>query len=216
MKRSIHETRQASVTDSAVLETFTPEHWYRLRRRASLLRSAGHGPLSKQVAERLAAELGVHWTTVYRWHKRFRDARAVSSPAPRTVGFPKGTPRLTTDQERIIETAFATLRRMPQLQVRRRNAASVARPLVALGTFRVYLLSVEAFKKGGTASSRAMRFDQYRSTEPSAWSVRQLLSSTPPRAPEANRARLLGSSAFAGLCTNVDSFDRARRVDVSR
>ena len=158
-----------------MLEEIAPERRDRLRRRASLLRSAGRGPLSKQVAQRLAAELGVHWTTVYRWHKRFRDARTVSSLVPRAVGFPKGSPRLTADQERIIETAVATLRRrpapvrvvdvqaevrrlcraqrigapsrpsidrrlrrMPQVQVRRRNAAPAARPLVAPGTFRVY------------------------------------------------------------------------------
>ena len=99
----------APLVGREALEAVTPEQWALLRRRASLLRSAGSGPLSKAAAKRLAAELDVHWTTIYRWHQRFREARTVSSLAPRGVGFPKTSGRLSADQEAIIAKVLTAM-----------------------------------------------------------------------------------------------------------
>jgi|GEM_PF-3331357 len=106
------DDRKAPPLGQATLDSIPPEKWAELRKRASLLRSAGRGPLSKVSAKRLARALKVHWTTVYRWHQRFREARTVSSLAARGVGFPtKKTTRLSLDQERIIDEVLASARR---------------------------------------------------------------------------------------------------------
>lgn len=81
---------------------------------SDLLRCAGNGPFSRPLAKRLAAELRVHWTTVYRWHRRFREARTASSLAPRGVGFPKGS-QLSPDQKRVIDKVLAAMGRRPTL-----------------------------------------------------------------------------------------------------
>lgn len=106
------DDRKAPPLGQAMLDSIPPEKWAELRKRASLLRSAGRGPLSKVSAKRLARALNVHWTTVYRWHQRFREARTVSSLVARGVGFPttKKT-RLSADQERIINEVVAAARR---------------------------------------------------------------------------------------------------------
>jgi len=111
LPRCLRDPLTAPLIDREALEAVDPERWERLRRRASLLRSAGRGPLSKTVAKRLAVALEVHWTTIYRWHQRFREAGTVSSLAPRGVGFPKVLARLTLDQERVIAKVLTHLQR---------------------------------------------------------------------------------------------------------
>jgi putative transposase len=93
------------------------EQWDKLRRRASLLKSAGPGPLSSVSAERLAAKLQVHRSTVYRWHKRYWEAQTVSALQPRGVGFPReGGTRLSEAQERVVEMVIGAMQRQAHAQ----------------------------------------------------------------------------------------------------
>ena len=101
----------APVAGRDALEAISSEQWALLRRRASLLRSAGRGPLSKAAAKRLATELEVHWTTVYRWHQRFREAKTISSLARRGARLSKASGRLSAEQEAVISKVLATMQR---------------------------------------------------------------------------------------------------------
>lgn len=85
--------------------------WRNLRKRASLLRSIGKNGLTERDAARIAESLNVDRATVYRWFKRFRNARTVSALAPRNAGFPKRRSRLLPAQDRIISELIAAVGR---------------------------------------------------------------------------------------------------------
>jgi putative transposase len=69
------------------------------------------GPLSQKLAERLARSLKVHWTTIYRWHKRLTQAQLTSALAPHGRGFPTGKTRLTSAQENVIRSVLDMMRK---------------------------------------------------------------------------------------------------------
>ena len=77
-----------------------------LRERASLLRSAGTGPLTTAQANRLAKHLGVDRATIYRWMARFRPARTLSSLRSRHGQSLEPPKRLSRAQEVIVFDAI--------------------------------------------------------------------------------------------------------------
>jgi putative transposase len=74
----------------------------KLRKRASLLRSAGSGSLTSAQATRLARHLGVDRATVYRWMARFRPAHTVTSLRSRQGQSLDPPRRLPRAQEAIV------------------------------------------------------------------------------------------------------------------
>lgn len=75
------------------LESIADSNWNELSERASILRSAGKGPLTRAQAHRLAKRLSVHWTTVYRWRRRLDQTDLVTSLKDLERGSPVGTKR---------------------------------------------------------------------------------------------------------------------------
>jgi putative transposase len=95
--------RSKSVSDVSDLS----EAEYRvLRKRVSLLRSAGTGPITTAQANRLAKALGVDRATIYRWMARFRPARTLSSLRSRHGQSLEPPKRLSRAQEVIVFDAI--------------------------------------------------------------------------------------------------------------
>jgi putative transposase len=70
---------------------------------AEVLRPLGTGPLSRQLAQRAAQLLGVHWTSVYRLRRRFLAHPVASSLAARNRGPKEGRHRINNAVDNIVE-----------------------------------------------------------------------------------------------------------------
>ena len=84
------------------LESIPDAQWQRLQQRAAILRTFGDGPMTQAQAERAGQQLGVHWTTAYRWRKRLLDGGLVTALQDRARGFPARQGRLSPEQEDIV------------------------------------------------------------------------------------------------------------------
>lgn len=84
------------------LESIPDAQWQRLQQRAAILRTFGDGPMTQAQAERASQQLGVYWTTAYRWRKRLLDGELVTALQDRARGFPARQGRLSPEQEEVV------------------------------------------------------------------------------------------------------------------
>lgn len=95
----------------SVVDNIPDERWARLERIAALLKPTTQGFLSLSDAKELAKQLGVHWTTVYKYRRRLNSTAETTAIAGRKKGWKSKTPRLLPDQEQAINEAIAGMRR---------------------------------------------------------------------------------------------------------
>lgn len=84
------------------LESIPEQEWQLLQTRAAVLRSFGEGSMTHAQAKRAAKQLGVHWTTAYRWRKRLLEGELITALQDRTRGFPMRQGRLSAAQEEVV------------------------------------------------------------------------------------------------------------------
>ncbi len=84
------------------LESIPEEAWKTLQQRAAILRSFGDVSMTHAQARRAGQQLGVHWTTAYRWRKRLLEGELVTALQDRARGFPARYGRLSAGQESVV------------------------------------------------------------------------------------------------------------------
>ena len=75
--------------------------WATVERRLRVIEPLIRGA-SREEVERIAAEKGIHYTTVYRWYRRYLDGGGVTGLLPRKSGYPKGKKRIEPEADRIV------------------------------------------------------------------------------------------------------------------
>ncbi|WP_020406003.1 Mu transposase C-terminal domain-containing protein [Hahella ganghwensis] len=99
------------------------EEWEEAQDRFRAIKPLLANPIrSRDDVERLAQEHKIHAATLYRWLKLYQDAGHVSALVPSKRGRKKGTFLLTTEQEKVIESAIEDL----YLTKQRHNPTDVA------------------------------------------------------------------------------------------
>ena len=94
-------TRTVGCTEGD-LESIPEGQWQALEHRAAVLRGLGAGSMTHAQARRAGEQLGVHWTTAYRWRKRLLEGELVTALQDRARGFPARQGRLSPQQEALV------------------------------------------------------------------------------------------------------------------
>lgn len=120
----MHRTKSSTVKTSPApqrtaqnqLESIDDASWNLMSRRAAILRGVGTGPMTVDAARRIASDLNVHWTTVYRWRRRLSESGLITSlqGSPRR-GFPRGIRRLSALQDQLLDEVIAKRVKRPAL-----------------------------------------------------------------------------------------------------
>ena len=86
-------------------------------RYSSILPLLALGTPTESVVRERASELSLHWTTLYRWMRRYRSGGVLDSLLPEKPGARKGQSRLPVENEEIIaaciESDYLTSQRLP-------------------------------------------------------------------------------------------------------
>lgn len=89
------------------LALFSDEEWAEGQRRFEAIKPLLEDPIrSRVVVEGLAAKVGTHPATLYKWLKLYQEAQHVSVLIPLRRGLKEGTSRLTSEQEAVINSAI--------------------------------------------------------------------------------------------------------------
>ncbi|KQB99194.1 Mu transposase C-terminal domain-containing protein [Pedobacter sp. Hv1] len=87
-------------------DVFTDEQWNKAEKRYAIIEPilfpTGDEPITEQVV-RISLENNIHYTTIYRWLKRYEQSGELSSLIPETKSGGKGLSRLKGDVDAVIE-----------------------------------------------------------------------------------------------------------------
>jgi len=127
--------------------------WETIQQRLKAIRPLISGASRKEV-EKHAKEMGVHYTTIYRWFRRYLDSGGVMGLLPRKEGYPSGRPRIDTMSDDIIrsviESYYLTKQRPKIEAVIRKVAAECAKRNVkppSPGTVRNRIAALNNYEK---------------------------------------------------------------------
>ena len=111
-RRSISNSNVLSKTSGA-LGLIETSKWTRVEALEAHIRPTLDLPLNRIEAKRIAQQLGVHWTTVYRYRRGLLNEGVATTILGRGRGFPVGSSRLTPEHEAIIDDVIGRLARGP-------------------------------------------------------------------------------------------------------
>lgn len=109
-RRSITNSNVLSKTSGA-LELIDMPKWTHVEALDAQIRPTLALPPDRIEAKRIAQQLGVHWTTVYRYRRRLLNGGVATAFLGRGRGFPVGSSRLSPEQEAIIDDVIGRLAR---------------------------------------------------------------------------------------------------------
>ena len=127
--------------------------WKTIQERLEAIKPLISGASRKEVEEH-AKEVGVHYTTIYRWFRSYLDSGGVMGLLPRKEGYPSGRPRIDPVSDgivrKVIESYYLTKQRPKVEAVIRKVVAECAKRNVKApspGTIRNRIAALDEYER---------------------------------------------------------------------